>query len=143
MRFFFRGITKWVGFKQIGIPYTPNKRHTGETSYSTFKLAKLAINSIISFSVKPLYLTTYIGMFFAGMALLYIPYIMISFFFGYAVSGWASLIATVSFFGGIQLFVLGVISMYLAKIFMQNKQRPNYIIRSTNVLKVNNDLVEF
>jgi dolichol-phosphate mannosyltransferase len=104
---------------------------------------KLAINGIMSFSVKPLYLTTCIGLFFAAMALLYIPYIMISFFSGNAVSGWTSLIATIVFFGGIQLFVLGIIGMYLGKLFMQSKHRPNYIIRSTNVLKINNDLVEF
>lgn len=140
---FFRGIIKWVGFKQIGIPYTPNKRFTGDASYSSFKLMKLAINGIMSFSVKPLYLTTCIGLFFAAMALLYIPYIMISFFSGNAVSGWTSLIATIVFFGGIQLFVLGIIGMYLGKLFMQSKHRPNYIIRSTNVLKINNDLVEF
>ena len=139
---FFRGIVKWVGFKQVGIPYTPDKRLAGDASYSTLKLMKLAINSIMAFSVKPLYIATYLGLFFAGISLLYIPYILISFFSGYAVSGWASLIATIAFFGGIQLFVLGMIGMYLGKLFMQNKQRPNYIIRSTNQLKVKNDFVE-
>lgn len=139
---FLRGIVKWIGFKQIGIPYTPDKRLTGDASYSSFKLMKLAINSIMSFSVKPLYLTTLIGLLFAATALLYIPYIAISFFSGYAVSGWTSLIATIVFFGGIQLFVLGIIGMYLGKLFMQTKYRPNYVIRSTNILQLNNDLVK-
>ncbi len=139
---FFRGLVKWVGFLQIGIPYTPAKRHTGEASYSFFKLAKLAIGSIMAFSVRPLYIATGLGLFFSVSALLYIPYILISYFAGYdALSGWASLIATVAFFGGLQLLVLGIIGSYLGKIFLQTKHRPNYIIRSTNLGKTKNDLI--
>jgi len=139
---FFRGLVKWVGFLQIGIPYTPAKRHTGEASYSFFKLAKLAISSIMAFSVRPLYIATGLGLFFSFSALLYIPYILISYFAGYdALSGWASLIATVAFFGGLQLLVLGIIGSYLGKIFLQTKHRPNYIIRSTNLVKTKNDLI--
>ncbi len=133
---FFRGMVKWVGFLQVGIPYTPAARHTGEASYSFWKLVKLAVGSIMAFSVKPLYIATGLGLFFSCAALLYIPYIFISYFYGYdALSGWASLIATVAFFGGLQLLVLGIIGSYLGKIFMQTKHRPNYIIRSTNLLK--------
>lgn len=139
---FFRGMVKWVGFLQIGIPYVPAKRHTGEASYSFFKLAKLAIGSIMAFSVRPLYIATGLGLFFSVSALFYIPYVLISYFAGYdAVSGWASLIATVAFFGGLQLLVLGIIGSYLGKIFLQTKHRPNYIIRSTNLLKAKNDFI--
>jgi glycosyltransferase involved in cell wall biosynthesis len=139
---FFRGMVKWIGFQQIGIPYTPAKRHTGEASYSFFKLAKLAVGSIMAFSVKPLYIATGLGLFFSVSALLYIPYILISYFAGYdALSGWASLIATVAFFGGLQLLVLGIIGSYLGKIFMQTKRRPNYIIRATNLLKTKDDFI--
>jgi glycosyltransferase involved in cell wall biosynthesis len=133
---FFRGMVKWVGFLQIGIPYTPAARHTGEASYSTWKLVKLAVGSIMAFSVKPLYIAMGLGLFFSAAALLYIPYILISKIYGFdELSGWASLIATVAFFGGLQLLVLGIIGSYLGKIFMQTKHRPNYIIRSTNLLK--------
>ncbi|RZA00996.1 MAG: glycosyltransferase [Sphingobacteriaceae bacterium] len=133
---FFRGMVKWVGFNQMGIPYTPAERHTGEASYSFFKLLKLAIGSIMAFSVRPLYMATGLGLFFSVTSLLYIPYVVISYFSGYdTVSGWASLIFTVAFFGGLQLLVLGIIGMYLGKIFMQTKHRPNYIVRSTNLLK--------
>jgi dolichol-phosphate mannosyltransferase len=139
---FFRGMVKWVGFLQAGIPYTPAARHTGEASYSFFKLAKLAIGSIMAFSVRPLYIATGLGLFFSVSALLYIPYILISYFSGYdALSGWASLIATVAFFGGLQLLVLGIIGSYLGKIFLQTKHRPNYIIRSTNLVKTKHDTV--
>lgn len=139
---FFRGMVKWVGFMQKGIPYTPAKRHTGEASYSFLNLAKLAIGSIMAFSVRPLYIATGLGLFFSLASLLYIPYIAISYFAGYdALSGWASLIATISFFGGIQLLVLGIIGMYLGKIFLQTKHRPNYIIRSTNMHVMKNDFI--
>lgn len=133
---FFRGMVKWVGFQQMGIPYTPAARHTGEASYSFGKLLKLAVGSIMAFSVKPLYIATGLGIFFSVASLLYIPYVLISYFCGFdGVSGWASLIATVAFFGGLQLLVLGIIGSYLGKIFIQTKNRPNYIVRSTNMVK--------
>ena len=141
---FFRGMIKWVGFKQIGVPFNPAARLSGEASYSMYKLFKLAINSAMSFSVLPLYAATFLGLIFSMLSLLYIPYILISYFFGFIkISGWASLIATVAFFGGLQLFVLGIIGMYLGKLFMQAKQRPNYIIRSTSHTQVKNDLIKF
>jgi len=138
---FLRGIIKWTGYKQIGIPYTPAKRHTGEVSYSFIKLVKLAVKSIMTFSARPLYIITGIGLTFSLLAILYIPYVLISYAEGFAVSGWASIIATIAFFGGLQLLVLSIIGVYVGKIFMQSKNRPNYVIRSTNLLSVNNDLI--
>jgi hypothetical protein len=132
---------KWVGFKQKGIPYTPAARFSGDASYSLYKLFKLALNSTMSFSVRPLYAATFLGLIFSLASLLYIPYILVSHYFGLiAVSGWASLIATVAFFGGLQLFVLGIIGMYLGKLFMQAKQRPNYIVRTTNLFGIPEEL---
>jgi len=138
---FYRGIIKWAGYKQLGIPYTPSKRHTGEASYSFFKLLKLAMASIMAFSARPLYIVSGVGLFFSALAILYIPYVLISYISGYAVSGWASIIATIAFFGGLQLLILGVIGIYVAKIFMQSKHRPDYIVRSTNLIQVNNDFI--
>ncbi len=138
---FLRGIIKWVGFVQTGIPYTPSKRYKGNQSYSVLKLMKLALSGIMSFSVRPLYITAGIGLFFSLLPVFYLPYILISYFAHYAISGWASLIATVVFLGGLQLFALGVIGVYVGKIFMQTKHRPNYIVRSTNILKLENDIV--
>jgi dolichol-phosphate mannosyltransferase len=129
---FYRGLVKWVGFRQKGIPYTPHARKEGETKYSTKLLAKLAVRGITSFSTKPLYLAAYIGFVFSFASLLYIPYIIYSFYFGHPISGWASVIATIAFFGGLQLMILGLIGVYLGKLFMQSKHRPQYIIRETN-----------
>ena len=130
---FFRGLFKWVGFKQIGIPYKPDARLNGKTKYCTTTLIKLALNSIISFSTRPLTLAIYIGFFTSFISILYIPYVLFSVYKGYAISGWSSTIATIAFFGGIQLIVLGIIGIYLGKIFIQTKNRPQYIINESNL----------
>jgi dolichol-phosphate mannosyltransferase len=132
---FFRGLVKWVGFKQKAIPYTPNSRENGETKYSKWSLMNLAMTGITSFSTKPLSFAIYLGFFFSFASLLYIPYAVYSIYAGLAISGWASIIVTIAFFGGLQLMILGIIGLYLGKSFMQSKERPRYIISSGNVRK--------
>ena len=129
---FFRGMVKWVGFNQIGIEYVPNERLEGETNYSKSQLLKLAIYGITSFSTKPLYSAIYIGFILSGLSILYIPYIIISIIYHFDVPGWSSIIMTIVFFGGLQLIMLGVIGIYIGKMFMQTKERPNYIIDTKN-----------
>jgi dolichol-phosphate mannosyltransferase len=130
---FYRGLIKWVGFNQKSIPYTPDKRAFGETKYSTKTLVRLALKGITSFTIKPLYIATYLGFTFSLLSLLYIPYIILSFIWEHPVSGWASVIATIAFFGGMQLMILGIIGMYLGKLFMQSKQRPHYIVKQSKL----------
>lgn len=139
---FIRGLIKWLGFKQYAIAYQCDARFSGKSKYNLKKMVKFAVQGITAFSVRPLYMATGIGLFFSLLATLYIPYILISYFTGHAVSGWTSILATIVFFGGIQLMVLGIIGMYLGKLFMQSKQRPNYIIRSTNLQRVSNDFIK-
>ncbi|MBS7563097.1 glycosyltransferase family 2 protein [Mucilaginibacter sp. Bleaf8] len=140
---FIRGLIKWLGFRQYAISYQCDARFSGKSKYNLKKMVKFAVQGITAFSVRPLYMATGIGLFFSLLATLYIPYILISYFTGHVVSGWTSILATIVFFGGIQLMVLGIIGMYLGKLFMQSKQRPNYIIRSTNLQRVNNDFIKF
>lgn len=128
---FFRGLIKWVGFQQIGIEYEPQNRHAGKSKYTFKKMMQLALKGITSFSIKPLYFATYLGIIFSLCSLLYIPYIIYSYVYGKVVSGWSSLLATVTFFGGLQLMILGIIGIYLGKVFMQSKKRPHYIIKKT------------
>lgn len=130
---FLRGLVKWIGFKQIGIEYTPADRMYGTSTYSTKALIKLALQGITSFSTKPLYTATYLGFIFSALSLLYIPYVIYSFYTGAEVHGWASVIMTIVFFGGLQLIILGIIGIYIGKLFMQSKKRPNYIIRNTSL----------
>jgi dolichol-phosphate mannosyltransferase len=132
---FFRGLVKWVGFNQKAIPYTPNNRENGHTKYSKWSLINLAMTGITSFSTKPLSFAIYLGFFFSFASLLYIPYAIYSIYEGFAISGWASIIVTIAFFGGLQLMILGIIGLYLGKAFMQSKERPRYIISTGNVRK--------
>ncbi|SEG46366.1 dolichol-phosphate mannosyltransferase [Halpernia humi] len=130
---FLRGLSTWMGFKQIGIPFTADERFHGESSYTLSKMMRFAFTGITAFSVKPLYLAAYLGFFFSLISvLIYIPYVIRAFIVNSEISGWASLIMTVVFFGGLQLIILGIFGIYLGKIFKQVKERPNYIIRSKN-----------
>ena len=129
---FFRGLIKWVGFKQTGIPYTPFPRANGETKYNNKALVRLALQGITSFSVKPLFIAIYLGLTFSMLSLLYIPYVIYSLYFHLAISGWTSIIVTIAFFGGLQLMILGILGIYIGKIFMQGKERPHFIINENN-----------
>jgi polyisoprenyl-phosphate glycosyltransferase len=130
---FFRGLVKWVGFKQLGLPYNPEERNSGTSTYKTRMLFKLAIQSITSFSTKPLTIAIYLGFIFSALSLLYIPYAIYSKINGLAISGWTSVIVTIAFFGGLNLTILGIVGLYLGKTFMQGKGRPQFIVRETNI----------
>lgn len=130
---FMRGLVKWMGFNQIGIEYDPALRTQGKSKYTLKKMIRFALQGITSFSIRPLYIATYLGFIFSLFSLLYIPYIIYSYYFGHVISGWSSVIATIAFFGGLQLMILGIIGMYLGKLFMQSKQRPHYIIKESNL----------
>lgn len=130
---FLRGLSKWIGFNQVAIEYVPGARSNGKSKYTVKKMIRFALQGITSFSTKPLYIAAYLGFFFSILSLLYIPYIIYSYFFEKTISGWTSLIATIAFFGGLQLMISGIIGLYLGKLFMQSKNRPHYIIRESNL----------
>ncbi|MDN3585079.1 glycosyltransferase family 2 protein [Pedobacter aquatilis] len=130
---FLRGLVKWLGFKQFAIKYNPAARFSGQSKYTLKKMLRLALHGVTSFSIKPLYSAVYLGFTLSFASVLYIPYIIYAFANDVEVSGWASVIMTIVFFGGLQLIILGIIGIYVGKMFMQSKNRPNYIIRSTNI----------
>ncbi|WP_205508266.1 glycosyltransferase family 2 protein [Longitalea arenae] len=130
---FFRGLVKWAGFKQLPVEYQPDQRKSGASKYTSKKMIRFALQGITSFSIRPLYAATYIGFTFAALSTLYIPYALYSYYFGYTISGWTSVIVTIIFFGGLQLMILGIIGIYLGKLFMQNKHRPVYIVKESNI----------
>jgi polyisoprenyl-phosphate glycosyltransferase len=131
---FWRGMVKWLGFKQASVEYAPAQRASGISKYNFKKMLELALKGITSFSTKPLTIAIYLGFICSFGSLMYVPYAIWSFLYGHAISGWASVIVTIAFFGGIQLMILGIIGMYLGKLFMQSKQRPHYIINETNIV---------
>lgn len=131
---FWRGLIKWMGFSQASIEYEPGSRIQGKSKYTYKKMMEFALRGITSFSTKPLTIAIYLGFISSFISLLFIPYALYSLYFGYAISGWASLIVTVAFFGGLQLMILGIIGMYLGKLFMQSKQRPHYLVKESNII---------
>ena len=131
---FLRGMVKWLGFSQIGIAYEPGTRMTGQTKYSVSKMFSLAIEGITSFSIRPLRLAAWIGLFASSIGFLYGLYAVYGYFFtDLNLTGWSSLIIAVIFLGGVQLITLGIIGEYIGKLFMQVKGRPSYIIKEANL----------
>jgi polyisoprenyl-phosphate glycosyltransferase len=131
---FLRGMVKWLGFEQIGIEYTPDDRTWGKTKYSRKKMLALAVSGITSFSIKPLRISTIFGASIALFSLLYGIYALyIKFFTDNSIEGWASVFFMVTFIGGIQLIILGIIGEYIGNIFLESKKRPHYIIEEDSL----------
>jgi polyisoprenyl-phosphate glycosyltransferase len=134
---FFRGIIRWLGYKQYGIEYMPQERFWGETKYSYRKMVGLALTGITSFSTKPLHFATKIGTIIAILSFCYGLYaIYIKLFTNLALEGWTSLLIVMSFIGGIQLIMIGIVGEYLGKLFMAQKCRPSYIIKESSYDKI-------
>ena len=131
---FYRGIIPGIGFKQLGIEYTPNERFSGKTKYTFSKMVRFALTGITSSSAKPLYFSIYLGAFLALCSFFYGLYaIYVSLYTTEAVAGWTSTIASSLFIGGIQLMMIGIVGIYLGKLFSESKNRPNYIVSETNI----------
>ena len=127
---FFRGLFSWVGFKQAPIEYERKERFAGETKYPLNKMIKLAKDGIFSFSTKPLKFVTKLGIVSIFISILILIYSLLSFIFDWnnLTAGWTSIMVTVTFFAGVQLLSLGMISEYIGRIYDESKNRPSYII---------------
>jgi len=125
---FVRGLVSWVGFQQIGVEYSRDKRYAGETKYPYRKMIKFALDGITSFSDIPLKLATWLGYFTSFLALLYLCSVFVQKVLGFTVQGWATIMVAVLFIGGVQLISLGIIGEYIGRIFNEAKQRPLYVI---------------
>lgn len=129
---FLRGMSVWVGFRQIGVEYERAARYAGETKYPFKKMFKFASDAITSFSYFPLQLATYMGFFSAGLAILAIPIVIILRQSGsQAFFGQATTLIAVLFLGGVQLISLGILGEYIGRLFDEAKGRPLYIVRES------------
>ena len=130
---FSKGIFGWVGFKTCWLPFENVERVAGQTKWSFWGLMKYAIDGIISFSQAPLDIASWFGFLMTGIAFLMLIFIVLRrLIFGDPVAGWASTICVIIFIGGLQLFCLGIMGQYLAKTYMEVKNRPHFIISETN-----------
>lgn len=127
---FSKGIFSWVGFKTKYIEFENVERAAGETKWNFWKLFKYAMEGIVAFTTVPLRASIFFGFAFSVLAFLYMIYVIIkAAMFGDPVPGYPSMMAIILFLGGIQLLSLGIIGEYLAKTYMEVKQRPKYIVR--------------
>lgn len=129
-----RGIRAWAGFRQTGLPYDRPKRQGGSTKYSFWKLTKLAIDGLTSFSTFPLRLCGYLGLGMAVISVFGLLYSVISkVFFEYTPRGWTSTTIAVFFIGGVQLVMLSVVGSYVARIYTEVQNRPLYVVKDSNL----------
>lgn len=126
---FMKGIYAWVGYKSIGIPFTPLPRSHGESTFSKLRLIQLAWTGVTSFSVMPLRLASAVGGLLALLAFIYgMITVLDKLFFHESVPGWPTVIASIMFFSGVQLLFIGILGEYLARIYDEVKGRPPYIV---------------
>lgn len=138
---FLRGMFPLVGFKSTQVYYERHERIAGESHYPLSKMLGLAFDGITSLSVKPIHTVIGFGMIVSLLSFCMIIYVLVSFFMGSAVQGWASTCAIICFVSGVQLICLGVIGEYVGKIYMETKARPRYIIseRTENLKEIERD----
>jgi len=127
---FMKGLFAWVGFPSKAIKYRRDPRAAGETKFNYWKLWNFALEGITSFTIAPLKFATYLGLLTASLAFVYGLWIIgKTLFLGHDVPGYPSLMVTVLFLGGVQLFFIGVLGEYLGRIFGETKQRPLYFVQ--------------
>ncbi len=126
---FLRGMSVWVGFRQVGVAYKRHARFAGETKYPLKKMLKFAGDAITSFSFLPLQIATYIGFVCAGVSILAIPLVIIMRLTGtQAFIGQATTLIAVLFLGGVQLISLGILGEYIGRLYDEARGRPLYIV---------------
>ena len=133
---YYRGMVAWVGFLQIGVEYERDERYAGTSTFSLRKYFGCAVNGLTSFTDRPLYFSSMLGLFITIISFLFLAALITQKILDPTVSirGWTSLAALVLFFGGIQLLSIGAVSIYISKIYREVKKRPLYIIESTKNL---------
>ncbi len=126
---FTRGLISWMGYKQATVPYIAPSRFSGKSKYSIVKMFHFSIDAITSFSAKPLRISFYLGLIVSLLGLLYAVYAIVEYYNGKNIQGWTSILVSVLIIGGIQLISIGIIGEYLARVFMEGKNRPLYMVK--------------
>jgi len=122
----------WLGFNRGYVDIDHGKRDSGGSSYTIKKLLKFALDNIIAYSNKPLIISVWMGLMITICALFYVIYLIVRYYkHGIMVEGWTSVMISVWFIGGLIFANLGVIGLYIGKIFNETKNRPLYIVKDT------------
>lgn len=128
---FFRGMTAWLGFKRAHVPFEVVERSGGSSSWSVFRLTRLALTGITAFSAVPLQIVTLSGFLFMLFALIFGIQTLYVFMIGQAVSGFATVIILLLIIGSLLMISLGIIGEYIARIYEEVKQRPRFVVSET------------
>ena len=129
-----RGLIPWLGYKTKYIKFDVEKRYSGESKYTLFKMIKFALVGITSFSIFPLRIASIFGFLIAIFSFgIGLHSIIIKLIYDTPIVGWTSIIVGIFFIGGINLFSLGIIGEYIGKSFIQTKRRPRYLIKKNNI----------
>lgn len=133
---FSKGLFGWVGYKTKWIEFENVERVAGETKWSFWSLFKYSIEGILAFTTAPLVIASVLGILLCFLAFVFIVFIIVrKICFNNSVDGWASMVCIISLLGGLQLFAIGVVGQYLAKLYLEIKNRPIYLIGETNIEK--------
>lgn len=125
---FLRGIIPLIGYPSTTVEYERHERFAGESKYPLKKMLSFAFDGITSFSVKPIRFIMNIGIVIFGLSIITLIWSIVTKIFGFTVSGWTSIVASIWLIGGIQLLSIGIIGEYVGKIYSETKRRPRYII---------------
>ena len=125
---FVRGLVSWIGFRQTGVRYRRDERHSGETKFPYRKMIKFALDGIASFSTVPLKLASWLGYATSLLAFIYLVSVFVQKAMGITVPGFATIMVALLFLGGIQLICLGIMGEYIGRIFTELKPRPMYVV---------------
>src|SRR3972149_6887844 len=135
---FFKGLSSWVGFRQVRVDYEPARREHGVTTWNVWSLIGLSIEGLTSFSVAPLRVASMLGLLLALTALFFGSWILMeTILFGKDVPGYPSLVVSVMVIGGAQLIMIGVLGEYVGKLLSEIKARPVYFVAEHRVKKAN------
>lgn len=127
---FMKGLFAWVGFKQVGLLYDREPRYLGKTKWNLWKLWNFALDGITLFSTAGLKIWSYVGLTFSLLSFCYASFLIIrTLVYGKDVPGYASIMVTILFLGGLQLISLGIIGEYLGRVYAEVKGRPLYVIK--------------
>ena len=128
-----KGLFCWIGYRKAEVLFDRGDRVAGTTSWSMWKLMKLGIDGIISFTTAPLHLATWLGILISFLAFVYLIFILIkTLIFGDPVAGFPTLISVILFLGGVLLLCVGILGEYVARMYSETKRRPGYIVREFN-----------
>jgi polyisoprenyl-phosphate glycosyltransferase len=140
---FFKGLSSWIGFKQVRVDYEPALRAHGATSWSVWTLIGLSIEGLTSFSVAPLRVASLLGLLLAVSALFFGGWIVLqTLLFGQDVPGYPSLVVSVMVIGGVQLIMIGVLGEYIGKLLSEIKARPVYFVAEHSIKSADNSAKE-